>query len=247
MSAGPFQIIRLNEVDSTNDFLSARKKHIKQPVCITAAYQNKGRGQGENVWQSERNMNLLASFAFQPENLQPSESFHISRVASLAIIDFLEPLLPGVMIKWPNDIIYGKYKLAGILIENTFSGNNVNTSIVGMGINLNQQKFSKMPSETTPASVKSLSGSQQDISMALKLVSEKLMEWIHVLNAAKYSSIINAYNRKLFRFSEYGMFREREKVFEAKLVDILDDGRMQLETQTGESRYYAFKEVSFVL
>ena len=68
----------------------------------------------------------------------------------MAIINALEKIsIPELSIKWPNDILSENKKIGGILIENFFKKSKINTSIIGIGLNLNQEKFEKVPKATS--------------------------------------------------------------------------------------------------
>lgn len=244
MIENPVKIIKLEEVDSTNNYISSKLSHMDLPVCVAASFQTAGKGQGENIWQSVKGENLLFSYAFRPENLRPDESFYISRIASLAIIEFYSEHLPGVKIKWPNDILFRDRKLGGILIENRFFGNKVDVSITGMGLNINQEKFPGFSPEA--GSIRSLTGKSINLEHALDSVLEKLEFWIDALNRHDLSYIAREYNRKLYRFMENALYKSGNEFFEAKISGIEEEGHLILLTPSGETRKYAFKEVEFI-
>ena len=137
-----FRMIRLDEVDSTNNFL----RHLGTPgdrrtTLVTAEFQSAGRGADTNRWESERAKNLLFSLRLMPCNLPVRRMFAVSEVAALAVRDALNAFAPGFRIKWPNDIYYENSKVAGILIENDLQGAKIRCSTIGIGINVNQRRF----------------------------------------------------------------------------------------------------------
>ncbi|MFW5820630.1 MAG: biotin--[acetyl-CoA-carboxylase] ligase [Bacteroidota bacterium] len=236
--------IQLEEVDSTNKYVAERLSNLDLPFCIRATYQTAGKGQEENTWQSERGKNLLFSYAFRPVALNPGQGFFVSRISSLAAADFYSGHLQKVKIKWPNDILNDQQKLAGILIENRFYGDKIDKCIIGMGLNINQEKF---PVFSPPAaSIMSVTGRKLDLEEVFWQVLEKLEYWIDVLNNHDFSLITKAYNQQLFRLMEPGIYRAGDEFFEARLTGVKEDGRLLLLTPKGEIRKYAFKEVEFV-
>ena len=137
-------IIRLDNVDSTNTYLSGIASNSPHGTCVLADRQSAGRGQRGNTWESEPGKNLTFSVLLRPDGLHASQQFRISQAVSLAITDTLDGFLPeGIeaKVKWPNDIYVGNRKICGILIENTLCGAAIQHSIIGIGLNINQRDF----------------------------------------------------------------------------------------------------------
>ena len=81
---------------------------------VTANYQSDGNGQRGKTWESNINENLLLSVVIEPR-ISISKQFEISKTVSLSICDLLTDLGLNPKIKWPNDILVSKQKIAGIL------------------------------------------------------------------------------------------------------------------------------------
>ncbi len=130
-------IIYLHEVESTNNYANQLilSDAAEEGTVVLAHYQKKGKGQHGNNWESEDEKNLLMSIIIFPGFLDAGKQFLISKVVSLALIDFLKTETEDVSIKWPNDIYVGKNKIAGILIENSVKGTNMFSAILGIGLN----------------------------------------------------------------------------------------------------------------
>ena len=158
-SSPHFQFIELNEVTSTNSFLSDyRPQQPTDLTLVTAEYQTAGRGQTGNSWESAPGQNLLFSLLLYPTFLPPSHLFLLSETIALSIREAIDTFLnarpnsvdshslitpshPTVSVKWPNDIYVGDRKIAGILIENELCGSHVGRCIIGCGVNINQAEF----------------------------------------------------------------------------------------------------------
>ena len=113
------QIIKLNAIDSTNQYLHdlIGKISLEDFAVVTARYQTKGRGQRATTWQSEKDKNLIISVLKKEIDLNPQRQFLLNIVVSLALFKTLETLqIPKLSIKWPNDILSHDKKIAGILI-----------------------------------------------------------------------------------------------------------------------------------
>ena len=114
----------------------------EEGTIIITDDQFSGKGQRGNVWHSEIGQNLTFSIILKPEFLSPKDQFAITMITSLALKNCLEDWLPGeIDIKWPNDIYFKGKKIAGLLIENVLRGNGFESCVIGIGLNVNQNKF----------------------------------------------------------------------------------------------------------
>lgn len=145
---------RFNSIDSTNKYAIELLSKIrpKEGTAIIADFQTDGKGQVDSKWQSNSNENILMSIILYPESLAVTNQYLMSCMISLSIRNVLSSILIDreIKIKWPNDILCGDKKIAGILIHNTLKGKKLKSSVVGMGININQSYFpSDIPNATS--------------------------------------------------------------------------------------------------
>ena len=135
--------IRLDETESTNSYLKkvVKEERPEEGTLVIADFQTGGRGQMGNSWFSSKGDNLLFSLLVYPAQVKANEQFIISRIASLAIKNTLDLFIDDIRIKWPNDIYWQDKKIAGILIENDLQGDVIDNSVIGIGLNINQEKF----------------------------------------------------------------------------------------------------------
>jgi len=141
MNEDHFTKIYLDRVDSTNDWCRRNLSELQLPACVVADFQEKGKGQYGREWMSNRGENLLCSLVFKPAGLEAFQGFHVSKVLAVSLAEMLQTFIPDVKIKWPNDILVSRRKIAGILIENSISGAFLKHSVAGTGLNLNQKEF----------------------------------------------------------------------------------------------------------
>ena len=118
-----------------------KKNNLPEGTIVYTNYQSAGRGYSGNRWESEDGKNLLISIVLFPSFIKPEDQFYISMAVSLGICDFLKRYIPDCSIKWPNDIYVNNDKIAGILIESSITGNKIEYTIAGIGLNINQEKF----------------------------------------------------------------------------------------------------------
>jgi len=247
--------ILLPEVDSTNNYLIRlleQNYDFAEGTVFYATRQTAGKGQVGNHWESEPGKNLTFSILLKPEFLPARRQFILSELASLAIVDTLNRILPGFCIKWPNDIYHGDRKAVGMLIENRLSGHNIKHSVIGAGINLNQTEFKS--DAPNPVSVKTLlieRGTNKTLSVesVLNDVVKKMMEYYNEVKQSGGDRIHRIYREHLYRrhgFHPYTDTATRERFF-AAIDDVEPEGCLRLRTETGEVRRYMFKEVKFHL
>lgn len=139
-------------LDSTNDEARRRMNDIDNLSVLSAENQTAGRGQRGNTWKSSAGENLMFSVVlkFREQSLQAYDQFAVSEIAALSVVDFLSEYGIVAQIKWPNDIYAGTRKICGILVENAVRGEWLASSIVGIGLNVNQRNFDvSLPNPTS--------------------------------------------------------------------------------------------------
>jgi len=241
------RIIRLEETDSTNRYLKqlVREEQPAEGSLVIADYQTVGRGQMGNSWYSSKGDNLLFSLLVYPRRLPANESFILSRIASLALKNMLDPFTDDVRIKWPNDIYWKDKKIAGILIENDIQGREIDNSVIGIGLNVNQQIFPlDLPN---PVSLRQITGTLHDRDQLLEIFLREFFLLYRDLENDLKTAIEDEYMLDLYRVNDYYWFEDRKGRFKAKTEAVLPSGHLVLRTlESNEVRKYAFKEVSFV-
>ena len=234
-----FKVIHIDETDSTNRWL---RDNLTTCEVIVAEYQTAGKGCGENTWESEKGKNLTFSVLLHPTEIRANCQFRISEAVSVALCETLEARLhERVEIKWPNDIYVGDRKICGILIENRLKGSMITDSIVGIGLNVNQQTF--VSDAPNPVSMIQLTGEETDRDTLLQAFLNALQKALDT----EPEILAGAYRARLYRKDGLYQFRDSQGTFEAKVLNVLDDGRLVLLDAEGTARMYAFKEVTFII
>ena len=169
--------IILNEIESTNNYANQLilSNAAEEGTVVLTHYQIKGKGQGKNNWESEYGKNLLMSLILYPDFLPAESQFMISKIVSIALIEFLKNETDLVSIKWPNDIYADDRKVAGILIENSIKGQNLSSSVLGIGLNLKQLIFTS--DAPNPVSLGQITGKNYEIERVAKIVVELILKW----------------------------------------------------------------------
>ena len=244
----------LNTTDSTSLELRRRMSAEELPhgYCISADFQTAGHGQATNRWESEDGKNLLFSLLLRPIIIPAAEQFVITELVTLAIINALQDYIrQQITIKWPNDIYVGDKKLCGILIENALCGSTIDTCIVGIGININQELF--VSDAPNPVSLKQLNGRDNDRGEILAEIYQNILNYYGYLtdnwqNNDIKQSLHYEYMNNLYRRTGYHNYSTPEgEYFRAEIEDIGPQGHLTLRLESGEQRIFAFKEVIFEL
>ena len=127
-----WRLIERYEVDSTNDEVRRLiEAGEREGLVVIATCQTAGRGRGDHQWWSEKGKSLLTSFA-----LKGRPSFKHLVIFSTACSSAISGLCgKALLIKWPNDLVFGRYKVGGILTE-SFTAHGHEWTVIGVGINL---------------------------------------------------------------------------------------------------------------
>ncbi|KAF0239369.1 MAG: BirA family transcriptional regulator biotin operon repressor / biotin-acetyl-CoA-carboxylase [Prolixibacteraceae bacterium] len=237
----------LTEVESTNNYANhlVLSKAAGHGTVVLAQYQKMGKGQQGNHWESEPGKNLLMSVIILPQFLPAAKQFYLSKIASLALAGFITNETAEVKIKWPNDIYAGNKKLAGILIENSIKGNHIGSSIIGIGLNLNQERF--VSDAPNPVSLKQITGKDYIVEEVALKIWDLLSFWFEKLQAGSFEEIGSSYFNHLFRANEWALFSKEGKPFEARINGIGEFGQLILEERNGVFSEFMFKEIEFVI
>ena len=162
-----YDIMWSEELDSTNEEARRRISDLDNLSVLSVERQTAGRGQRGNSWKSAPGENLTFSIilkfrkgdassdesscdsAVLPQ-LKAVDQFVLSEISSLALVRLLENHGIRASVKWPNDIYIGSCKVCGMLIENSILGSSVSSSIIGIGLNVNQRNFDvSLPNPTS--------------------------------------------------------------------------------------------------
>lgn len=240
------KIIKLNAIDSTNSFLKelALSTTLENCTVVVAKEQKKGRGQQDSNWISEPLKNLTISAYFCNIDLEISNQKYLNFAVSLAIFDVLSSQkTKDLSIKWPNDILSANKKICGILIENTVKGRKIKNSIIGIGLNVNQEKFPDSLKNVT--SLKKITNKEFDLELLLVEIIEKTEERLKMLSLKKYTNLETDYLNVLYKKNIPTMFKDSNDVlFMGKIVGISSLGHLQIELEDETLKEFGIKEVS---
>ena len=239
--------ITLDTVNSTMQYLARPELSACEDsfIVVTADYQTAGRGQKGTSWESEAGKNLLLGILLRPTFLHPSEQFYLSEICALALVETLNTYSDGFTIKWPNDIYFADHKVSGMLLEHTLQGATLSQTIVGIGLNINQQTF--LSDAPNPVSLYQILGEEVCRETILNAFIERFQTYYQRLKQQDFTAIHSAYLQHLYRRNEWAKFRDGIATFEGRIVDVEPTGRLVIEMPDGALRKFAFKEVAYVI
>ena len=237
--------LKFDQISSTNEWLMEQHsvQKLTEGTVVFALHQTNGKGQRGSVWSAADAKSLTFSVLFKPSFLSIPKAFDLSVCIALAIHDCLNELRPGFHIKWPNDIYFKDKKIAGVLIENQMSKSAYQNAVVGVGLNVNQDKFEDLPKAI---SLKQILGIEFPLAKVLERLCETLEARYLQLRADKYASLKSDYLSQLYWFNETHFFKIKNELIQARIVDVLRNGRLQVKLADGKLRDLDIKEIEFV-
>lgn len=239
-------ICYFEELESTNSYLKSltHEQVAHGQLCITD-HQTKGRGQYERNWESSAGDNLTFTLAFKPPG---ASRMHVLALACAraAVAQIDESLPCEAHIKWPNDILVGEKKVAGILTESMFAGNELDRLLVGIGLNVNQQQFSEELKNTATSLCnicQQTINREQFLAQLLSRIEYEYVRW-HKQNDALVRSI----NKKIIGYGSWVQVQvnghpssERHK-----LLGINQKGELTTISKEGDLETFSYEQIRLI-
>jgi BirA family transcriptional regulator, biotin operon repressor / biotin---[acetyl-CoA-carboxylase] ligase len=238
------KLIPLEIVDSTNNY-AARLIKEEQPAegtVILADFQETGRGQKDQVWVSEKGKNLTFSIILYPGFMEAEKHFYLSMALSVAMAQYLQTKLNDVYIKWPNDIYIGRKKIAGMLIENSLTGSFLKSSVLGVGLNVNQVSFPEMKPEPTSLALEMKK--EQKREEVLNDLLQFINSWMVKLYS-KMTDIKKTFESMLLYRNEPVEFMKGNSKFTGTILGVNELGQLKVKNEKDTVELFNFKEIGF--
>jgi BirA family biotin operon repressor/biotin-[acetyl-CoA-carboxylase] ligase len=241
-------IIKVNAIESTSTFLKELMTTgpIKNYTVVSAKSQFGGRGQMGSKWVSDPGKNLLFSMYVEGFGMFVKDAMYLNIAISNAIYNALLPLkIPNLKIKWPNDILAGGKKICGILVENTIQKNVIKSTIIGVGLNVNQELF---PLELKNASsLKNVLGKSINQSILLNSIVVNITEELELCTSNNFQTLKETYLSNMFKLQTPCMFKnDTLGDFMGKIVGVNTTGKLLIELEDESIKEFGLKEVAFL-
>ncbi|MBL0047798.1 MAG: biotin--[acetyl-CoA-carboxylase] ligase [Bacteroidetes bacterium] len=221
--------IRLPIVESTNTYAQELLKDSTAPegTIVITDQQSLGRGQRGNTWLSEAGKNLTFSLILYPPSIGSENQFILTQLVSLGIAECIEQVLAvqhSVKIKWPNDIFVNDKKIAGVLIENAWRNNSISSSIVGIGLNVNQETFELLHATSLKIETQIDYNLNELFTQLCSCIEARYLQ----LKSSNFAAIKADYHMKLYRLNQYHHYTIYNKQAEGKIIGVNKEGKLLL-------------------
>jgi len=241
------KIIKLNAIDSTNTFLKqlSTTETVENFTVVVAENQTNGKGQRGSEWIIESGKNLTFSVLYAKKlNLQ-TNFFTLNIVTALSVLEALQQVgTSKFKIKWPNDILAGNKKIAGILIENSIKSQTELQSIIGIGINVNQENFENLPQAS---SLYILEQKIIDKDLLLTNVVNLLKKNLEQLNLNSEAHFWDKYHKHLFKRNVVSAFEDTSgNRFVGKIIKVTLDGKLKVQLENDMEIDFDVKEIKML-
>jgi BirA family biotin operon repressor/biotin-[acetyl-CoA-carboxylase] ligase len=214
-------------------------------TVVVTSHQLQGRGQMGTVWEAEACKNLTFSVLKKLERFSASDQFLLNSCVSLAVLHALREVnVPDLSVKWPNDILSGRTKIGGILIENSIKGTTIPCSILGIGLNVNQTEFKNLPNVS---SLKLILGYHLNLDELLIAIVEKMKAIFLELETGKVTAIKLSYEKELFRKDKPSTFEDRNgKRFMGYIRGVSSKGKLLVDMEHHILKEFELKEIKLL-
>jgi BirA family biotin operon repressor/biotin-[acetyl-CoA-carboxylase] ligase len=241
-------IIKLNATHSTNTYMRELSaiKDLEDFSVVWALDQTNGRGQMGTVWNAQPGKNLTISVYKDVSWLGISNHFFISIVVSLALMHTLnELMIKNLKIKWPNDILSDYKKIGGILIENVIKNNQLQASIIGIGLNVNQTDFDNLPQASSLINITGRIFSLEEL-LERTLANLKSM-FLELKENHAFEELKKSYTNALFRLNKPSTFKDKSNnLFSGYIYGTDQQGNLLVLLENKVIKSFGFKEITLL-
>jgi BirA family transcriptional regulator, biotin operon repressor / biotin---[acetyl-CoA-carboxylase] ligase len=237
-------LIEYEVLESTNAEASALVSAGKAAhgTVVLGHQQTEGQGQRGRTWHSQPGLDLTFSVVCTPEGLRADRQFALSKVAALAVFDAVRPHVQAdLRIKWPNDVLVSGRKVAGILIQNELTGDQVTRSIIGIGLNVNSTGF---PPELVATSLLQEGGKELDRRAVLFNLLDRFGHWWQKWQQAPDEGLVSYTDRLWTRGRWADMLLDGAPIT-ARALDVDELGRLLVEAEDGTVAAYGLDRLRF--
>lgn len=235
------------ELPSTNSYLKkVPAGEISHGMFCLADHQTRGRGQYERSWETEPGRNLTFTLCFRPPR---ATRLHVlTLTCALALLREMEAELGEgeVALKWPNDIMIGERKAAGLLTETVFNGNKLDRVLMGIGLNVNQERFPEALRESA-TSLCLAKGEEIDreafLARLLTRIEHQYGRWHQ-----NHTDLLREINRSIMGHGQWVRLQVNGERWEDpyKFLGVNEDGRLLVVDREGSIKSFSYEQIRLV-
>jgi BirA family transcriptional regulator, biotin operon repressor / biotin---[acetyl-CoA-carboxylase] ligase len=225
------RIIVLNTVTSTMDeAFRLGMDNCPEGTVVCAEAQSKGRGRLGRIWTSPKAKGLYFSFVLRP-SLPLSQLPQLTLMSAVAVSEAIEnisELKPSI--KWPNDILLGSHKLAGILTELRAESDRVNFVVVGIGLNVNTSSHQLT---SGACSLKVAAGHSFDRTKVFQAILRSLEKWYLKLLSLEFAQVLEEWKKRSATLKKRIQITDSNGIVEGEAIDLDSDGALLIRKDNG--------------
>lgn len=244
------RILRMERVDGTNAeaLRGVASGELGHGDVVTALEQTAGRGRRGGRWSTSPGLDLACSMVLCPENLPAMGQFLLAKAVAVAVRSAVQKHMEragqaseAVRIKWPNDILLGRDKVAGILVENELRGGQVSVSVIGVGINVNGLELEEAWQAT---SLLKASGTGAPLATVLQdLLEAMAREWWRM--TAEPEALARDYSEQLWARGRFTEFELDGRPWRGRALEVDRQGRLVVESPEGSVEAYGMDRLRY--
>ena len=240
----PVPFVAFDEIDSTNAEARRRAEAGEDgPVWLTALRQNAGHGRRGRAWETGEG-NLAATLLMLTER-PPAEAAQISFIAALAVADLARLYLAAdlIRLKWPNDVMVGGRKAAGILVESGRRADGALWLATGIGVNLAKAPVAaERPATCFADHAFAPSPAPRE---ALEHLAAAFAGWLGIWNAQGFAPVAEAWTQRAHGLGGPCVARLGSETVEGVAEGLDVDGALRLRLADGSIRRITAGDVFF--
>lgn len=214
-------------IGSTNDQADElARQGAPHGTLVVADAQTAGRGRGGSAWLTPPGSGLAMSLVLRPIGLASERAWGLNVLGALAVLDGLEMEGVRAEIKWPNDVLAGGRKLAGVLTEATWQGERLDHAVLGLGVNVGLASVPSLAVVDFPATcVEAVAGRAVDRAGLLSGILDGLRRWYPRIGSA---AMLEAWGRSLAFLGEVVEVEQARGTVRGTLQGLTPDGQLVL-------------------
>ncbi|MGA9533999.1 MAG: biotin--[acetyl-CoA-carboxylase] ligase [Anaerolineales bacterium] len=222
-------------IGSTNDRAKEEAEAgAAHGALLVANEQTAGRGRGDNRWSTPAGSALALSLVLRPEPLSATGPLSLNVLGALAVSEAIEQLGGEPEIKWPNDVLLARRKVAGVLVEAAWREAELEYAVIGIGVNVKPAAVPADEQVSFPAaSVEGLLKRPVDRDEMLIAILSSLDYWLGRLSTP---ALLEAWEGRLAYLGEAVILEKDTGPEQGILLGVTKDGRLRLQGADGTER-----------
>lgn len=230
-----------SSIGSTNDEAKRlAEQGSPHGTLVVADAQTSGRGRLHRSWFTPAKSAIAMSLIVRPSSMSPAIGT-LTVLGALAVTESLIKRGAEALIKWPNDVIVEAGKLAGILVESSWMGSELEYAVLGIGVNVRPQSIPESKLEFPASCVDHAVGSKVDRNALLFDIVQNLAHWYRAVGT---TALLDAWEGHLAYRNQQILLRSGETELSGNLKGLTEDGRLKLQIESGEIIFVGVGDLS---